>query len=811
MINKSDQNYKSRWYSSNIPAPGSSIVWTSLLLTLVISIIDLLGKIFDIHPLKGLGSSWIHMDVTTSLCFVFTVLGLVVILTGKPFGLRRYIPYIVGILMIIISLLTIGANILILITGNEANILKASPLNPILGTDARMPLVLASIFLLVGFILILIAYDTTRRSNIAHALLIPVTITSYFIPVTYLLGVHSLIEFKDFAAGLNSGIALCSVCISIFFIRPETWLMAVFTSNNMGGIMARKLLPALMILPIIIGWLRIMGEHSELYKSEVGVAIVTILYTASFIMLVWVSARSVNKTGENLRLEIEEHKKTEKLLENNRAHLERSQEISHLGSWELDTINNRLSWSDEVYRIFGLIPGEFNATYEAFLEAVHPDDRDAVNNAYSGSLKENRDTYEIEHRIVRKRSEEIRFVHEKCEHFRDESGRIIRSVGMVHDITSRKKAELELKESKEKLNIALEHGNIGIWEWDLHTDAINFDKRMGEMFGFAQGVFEGTYNDFEDLLNEEDLSHFKKALSNALDKEIPFETIFRVKVKNGEDRYINTKGRIQRDSSGAPEKMTGVCFDITDMKRGTEQVLFELNEELLRSNNELEQFAYVASHDLQEPLRMISVFTQLLSAKFKGKLDQEAQEYIGFTVNGALHLQNQINDLLTLSRIRSKGKGFSIVDLNTVLEQAIKYLMPCIQEKHACITNNLMAAILADEGQMVLLFQNLIGNALKYSIEIPKIHISSREDGEYYIISVKDNGIGIESEHAERIFQIFQRLHSMEEYNGSGIGLAICKRIVQRHKGKIWVESEPGNGSTFYFTIPKLKEENFSG
>ncbi len=200
------------------------------------------------------------------------------------------------------------------------------------------------------------------------------------------------------------------------------------------------------------------------------------------------SVRETKKLTESLRRDIIEREKAEKMLADAKAHLERSQEIAHLGSWELDLVSNKLTWSNEVYRIFGLSPQEFKASYEAFLEAVHPDDRVAVNNAYSGSITENKNNYEIEHRIVRK-SGEIRFVHEKCDHFRNESGEIIRSVGMVHDITDYKKTEKKLKESGEKLSIALEIGNIGLWVWDLRTDSLSIDKRLEKMFGLEPGTF----------------------------------------------------------------------------------------------------------------------------------------------------------------------------------------------------------------------------------------------------------------------------------------------------------------------------------
>ena len=236
-------------------------------------------------------------------------------------------------------------------------------------------------------------------------------------------------------------------------------------------------------------------------------------------------ANSISKLSySNIKLSrsISEIELSKKLLTESKAHLERSQEIAHLGSWELDLIDNKLTWSDEVYRIFGLTIGEFKATYEAFLEAVHPDDRVAVDNAYSGSLKEKKDRYEIDHRVVRKSNGEIRYVHEKCEHFRDNNGKVIRSVGMVHDITESKIAEKKLQESSEKLNIALETGNIGVWEWNMLTDEMILDDRMLSILVLEAGTFGGTYKDFENLLNEEDIPHFKSSLSKAVNENTTF-------------------------------------------------------------------------------------------------------------------------------------------------------------------------------------------------------------------------------------------------------------------------------------------------
>jgi len=192
-------------------------------------------------------------------------------------------------------------------------------------------------------------------------------------------------------------------------------------------------------------------------------------------------------------------------------------------------------------------------------------------------------------------------------------------------------------------------------------------------------------------------------------------------------KYINAKALVNKNTNGTPYKMVGVCFDVTEMKKGTEQVMFKLNEELLRSNKELEQFAYVASHDLQEPLRMVSSFTQLLGQRYKDKLDSDANEYIQYAVDGSKRMQGLINDLLTYSRIQSRGKNFTKVIMLDALQKAVFNLNLFIKEKKAEITHNNLPSILADEGQMVQLLQNLIGNALKFCPDTPKIHIGCEE------------------------------------------------------------------------------------
>ena len=231
-------------------------------------------------------------------------------------------------------------------------------------------------------------------------------------------------------------------------------------------------------------------------------------------------------------------------------------------------------------------------------------------------------------------------------------------------------------------------------------------------------------------------------------------------------------------------------------------------EELARSNAELEQFAYVASHDLQEPLRMVSSYVQILAEDYKGELDENADRFIGYAVDGANRMKGLIDGLLALSRVGTQGEPFEATDCNLILEQVINGLEETIEDSGASLSQERLPTVNADPIQLSQVFQNLISNALKFSGEgSPNVHISAEQRPEDWVFSVQDNGIGIAERHYERIFKMFQRLHHRSEYEGSGIGLALCHKIVQRHGGQIWVKSKVGEGATFYFSIPKAEME----
>ncbi|OHE54725.1 MAG: hypothetical protein A2027_03460 [Thermodesulfovibrio sp. RBG_19FT_COMBO_41_18] len=245
--------------------------------------------------------------------------------------------------------------------------------------------------------------------------------------------------------------------------------------------------------------------------------------------------------------------------------------------------------------------------------------------------------------------------------------------------------------------------------------------------------------------------------------------------------------------------------DITE-RRQREEELKKLSEELARSNTDLRDFAYVASHDLKKPLQSIEGFAKLLARRYKGKLDAKADEFIEYIGSGVKRMQMFIKDLLEYSQVGAKEKKFKPTDCSGVVQKAVGNLQAAIEESNAVVTYDELPTVMADTPQMISLFQNLIDNAIKFrGEEAPRVHISAERKGDEWVFSIRDNGIGIDPKDSERIFGMFQRLHGSTDYPGTGIGLAICKKIIERHGGRIWLESETGKGSTFYFTMPCMQ------
>ncbi len=378
------------------------------------------------------------------------------------------------------------------------------------------------------------------------------------------------------------------------------------------------------------------------------------------------------------------------------------------------------------------------------------------------------------------------------------------------------KMEKKIKKQADLLNLT--HDAIIVH--DMDDKIVFWNRGAEERYGWYEEEVLGKVT--HDLLKTEFPDSLEETCEQFLCKGYWEGELSHIK-RNGEKIIVSSRWALRKDENNKPVGFMEINTDITKRKKTEESLrdahdklelkvqertakLNMLVEELKRSNEELKQFAYVTSHDLQEPLRTISSFAQLLKRRYENKLDSDADEFISYIVQGANRMQTMVKALLDYSRVNTGSIEFKPSNFEEILDQTMNSLKIAIDESEAIITSDPLPVLMVDDKQIIQLFQNLISNAIKFRSqdEDLKIHISAKKDenNNNYIFQVADNGIGIESQFKNRIFEVFQRLHTRDEYSGTGIGLAVCKKIVERHGGQIWVESEIGNGSVFYFTLP---------
>jgi PAS domain S-box-containing protein len=381
-----------------------------------------------------------------------------------------------------------------------------------------------------------------------------------------------------------------------------------------------------------------------------------------------------------------------------------------------------------------------------------------------------------------------------------ESAEGILVTAAIRDISVRKAAEEHLAQMEGRYRGLLEAAPDAMVVVDQGGEIVLLNVQAEKQFGYRRDELVGQKmkslipEGFAERLTADALRSAEDALAQQIGTGIELNG----RRKDGSEFPIEIMLSPLESAEGV--LVTAAIRDITKRKKAEANLLQKV-EELNRSNEELEQFAYIASHDLQEPLRMVASYTQLLSKRYKGKLDSDADEFIAFAVDGASRMQRLIQDLLAYSRVGTKGNDLRDTSSEEALEQALINLRGAIEASGAQVTHDPLPTVLADEMQLVQLFQNLVGNAIKYQNPgVPRIHISAaRNGGKQWTFSIKDNGLGIDPQYFEKIFGMFQRLHKREEFAGTGVGLAICKKIVERHGGSISVESQPGQGSTFRF------------
>lgn len=427
-------------------------------------------------------------------------------------------------------------------------------------------------------------------------------------------------------------------------------------------------------------------------------------------------------------------------------------------------------------------------------QALHPDDRDPFLAGHGRAIGAG-DAFKGEARVWHSPSGRYRYCLVRAVPLRRDDGTLREWIGTITDVDDRRRAE-------EQFRLAVESAPNGMLVVTDRGRIVLVNRQLEQMFGYTR----------EELIGQPVEVLLPSTIRNAHPQLL--ESFFRDPKTRPMGATRNLFGR-RKDGRPVPIEIglnpfvtqdgtfcLASIIDITARKRA-EQDLKHHTEELERSNRELGQFAYVASHDLQEPLRAVSGCVQLLKQRYDGKLDTRANDLIEHAVAGASRMQGLINDLLVYSRVGTRGKPFEDCDCTEPLSEALANLEFAVRETDAVITHDPLPVVHGDRTQLTQLFQNLIGNALKFrGDQRPQVHVGAERKGNGYLLSVRDNGIGIEPQHFERVFGVFQRLHSRREYPGNGIGLAICRKIVERHHGRMWVDATPGKGATFYFTLP---------
>ena len=557
---------------------------------------------------------------------------------------------------------------------------------------------------------------------------------------------------------------------------------------------------------------------SELVLATIrggGLAMVLILLYGLY--LVWrhkerldttISQRTFDLRERNLALErqVGLRRKTEQSLRRSEARLKEAQAIAHVGSWEWDVAADALAWSDELFRIFGSEPGAFRPTYQEYVRRVHPDDRPAVERVIADAAREG-DSYENEYRILWPDGT-VRFLRGRGRVFRDERGRPVRMAGIAQDVTAQREAEAAFRRSESKYQAVLENASDGIAVADPEGRFLEANRVLLENLGYS----------------EEEFRRLKVTDVHPPEEADRLQEVFRAIREDGHS--ITEHQVVRKDGSTYPAEVAGTLIeleegpvalgifrDITERKRleaelrghrdELERRVAERTRELTAANEELEAFSYSVSHDLRGPLRTIDGFGEVLMEEFGDALEPEARGYIGRMQAASARMAQLIDGLLTLSRTSRTQLERQPVDLSAVARTVIEELQAAEPERAVAVTLAPEAQAVGDPALLRALLENLLGNAWKFTRgrEGAAIELGVTETGGEPVYFVADNGAGFDMAHADHLFQPFQRLHRVEEFDGSGIGLATVHRIVRRHGGRIWAEATPGEGATFFFTL----------
>ncbi|MFC5849698.1 PAS domain-containing sensor histidine kinase [Deinococcus petrolearius] len=487
--------------------------------------------------------------------------------------------------------------------------------------------------------------------------------------------------------------------------------------------------------------------------------------------------------------------------------------------WDCQLRSGHIVWNGALETLFG---HPFTETAEGWWRGhVHPDDRERVEAGLRAVQDSDDATWEAEYRF-RRADGGYADVLDRAFVLRDAGGHAVRMIGAMQDLTERKAAEARLRDQEAHLRLATRAADIGIWDYDPVADVLRWDARTKALFGLSPDVAVTYGESFVRGLHPDDRAATEAAVALALTPGGPaaYDIEYRtVGHEDGVERWIDARGRAFFEQ-GVTVRFIGTVLDITERKHAEAALrvmntaleqrvqertaeLLRTNTELRRSNMELERFAYITSHDLQEPLRTVASFVNLLELRYGHLFDDRARLYVSTALKGTARMKTLVEDVLAFSRLSGSPPVSRPIRASVPLQEALARLEQRLTETEAEVVADGLPTVQGDGPQLAQLFQNLIGNALKFMAPgtVPQVRVAASREGGLWHFTVADNGIGIEPEYLQYVFELFKRLHTRDRYEGTGLGLSICQKIVEAHGGQIWVESQPGQGSTFHFTL----------
>ena len=529
-----------------------------------------------------------------------------------------------------------------------------------------------------------------------------------------------------------------------------------------------------------------------------------------------------NQAGEVLGVlaaarDVTERKRAEGRLRISEERLALAVHTGNIGIWDWDIPENKLTWDESMYRLYGIRRNDFGGAYEAWAKTLHPEDKAHVDAEIQAALRGERE-YAPEFRVIWPDGS-VHYLKAASHTLFDDQGKPVRMIGINYDLTERKLAEHELREKEERLALATIHNGVGVWDWNLITQEMIWDDSMYALYRIRREDFIGTEEAWRAALHPDDLHRGDSEVNDAIAGIKPFDTTFRVVWPGGEIRHIKAVAKVFRNEQGTPLRMLGINMDITERKQAEEEVrhlnvelelrVTERTAQLAAANKELEAFAYSVSHDLRVPLRAIDGFSHMILTRYEEKLDDEGKRLLNVVRDNTSKMGHLIDDILAFSRtgrLEMKASEVNMEELARDVWQELETLLAG-REVHLNITP--LCKIRGDPAMLRQVFANLLGNAVKFTNirAVANIEVgSSAQDGEC-VFHVKDNGAGFDQQYAHKLFGVFQRLHGIDEFEGTGIGLAIVKRIITRHGGRVWAEGRVNEGATIYFALPQKTEQ----